>query len=70
MDTEEGRGDGESHSGGEEVVEPDDGFEEVGCDGEGVELAGRFVSEGEGFEQHSMDTNAWAIDHGDIHDIL
>ena len=70
MDTEEGRGDGESHASGEEVVEPDDGFEEVGGDGEGVELARRFIGEGEGFEQDSMDTNTWTIEHEDVHDIL
>jgi len=70
VDAEEGRGGGEPYTGGEEAVEQDDGFEEVGGYGEGVELARRFVGEGEGFEQNSMDTNTWTIEHDARHDIL
>ena len=70
MDAKKGRRGGKSHACGQETVEQNDGFEEVGSDGEDIELAGRFVGEGEGFEQDPMDTYAWTIEHNDVHGSL
>jgi len=69
VDPEEGRGGREPHACSQEVVEQDDGFKEVGGNGEDVEFARRF-DEGEGFEQDSMDTNTWEVEQDAIGDML